>query len=129
MIGTRKTSSKYPSNMPDTIPAPEKPMTRFEAQRHFGLFAPHDIVMFGFIAVCSLVDAVLLLGHYVFKSEISYAHFFIVACAAIACGLAWLIVLAYRILVFILDLHASVALMPESAARIAAGYFEGRKPK
>lgn len=114
--------------MPDVIPAPVKPLTRFEAQRKLGLFAPHDLVMFGFIMLCLLGDFITLAGHVMFRTEIDYVKFFAVTCAAIVLGLAWLIVLAYRILVFILDLHAEVGLMPEAAARIAAGYFEGRKP-
>ena len=42
-------------------------------------------------------------------------------------AIAWLIVLVYRVLVFLLDMHADIVLLPEAASRIVLGYYEGRK--
>lgn len=114
--------------MPDTIPAPEAPLSRFEAQRKLGLFAAHDIVMFSFIVLCLAANLISLAGFALFRWDVNWMKMLLVFNLALVLGVAWLVVLVYRILVFILDLHAEVALMPEAAARIAAGYFEGRKP-
>ena len=48
------------------------------------------------------------------------------AIADIAITQLWIITLAYRILVFVMDLGADINLMPEAAARIAISYYEGR---
>jgi hypothetical protein len=113
--------------MPDTIPAPEKPMTRLQAQRKLGLFAPFDITIFVFVVLLTLASLVTFVGA-AFGVEVNYPKATLILCADILLCLAWLIVLVYRAMVFILDLHSDVALMPEAAGRIAAGYFEGRLP-
>jgi len=111
----------------DTIPAPEKPMTRLEAQRKLGLFAPFDITIFAFVVLLTLASLVTFIGA-AFDVEVNYPKATLILCADILLCLVWLIVLAYRAMVFILDLHSDVALMPEAAGRIAAGYFEGKVP-
>ena len=110
--------------MADTIPAPEKPMTRFEAQRKLGLFATNDYVMLGLVAL-----SLLLTANYAIFGSRNGVILILGVLTAIFFMLLWLVVLAYRVLVFILDLHSDIALMPEAAARIAAGYFEGRVPR
>ena len=103
-------------------------MSRFQAQRRLGLFAMHDAAMFAAI-VFGIV--VLILQGCLLQPDnllLFRAKLLLELGVVILCALAWLIVLAYRILVFILDLHGDVALMPEAAARIAASYIEGRKP-
>lgn len=97
-------------------------MSRFQAQRKLGLFAPHDMAMCAGI----LIGLILIVAQGLFVPEVDKLKLIVELSAVILFALAWLIVLAYRILVFILDLHAEVGLMPEAAARIAAGYFEGR---
>lgn len=109
---------------PSVIPAPEKPMSRFEAQRKLGLFAPHDVAMFAGI----VIGLVLIAAQAIFVSEVDKLKLILELGVVILFTQAWLVVLVYRALVFILDLHSEVSLMPEAAARIAAGYFEGRKP-
>jgi dolichyl-phosphate-mannose--protein O-mannosyl transferase len=106
-------------------PVPEgAPISRFQAQLNLGLFAAHDWVMFGLIAV-SLVCIPL----FAIWGELTTTKTIICLLCACFFSLAWLIVLVYRCLVFILDLHSDVALMPEAAARIAVGFFEGRSKK
>lgn len=98
-------------------------MTRFEAQRKLGLFAAHDYVMLAFILFTLFVTV-----SYIVFSKASLVALILAALVLILLLLAWLVVLAYRIMVFVLDLHAEIALLPQAAARIAAGYFEGRIP-
>lgn len=106
-----------------TIPAPEKQLTRFEAQKRLGLFATHDYAMLFLIAA-----TILTMVAYAVFGKPTLGYLLLGCCVVLFWMLLWLVVLVYRALVFILDLHADVALMPEAAARIAAGYFEGRVP-
>jgi hypothetical protein len=41
---------------------------------------------------------------------------------------AWLIILVYRCSLFVLQLHADIALMPDTAARMAVAYLSGKTP-
>lgn len=106
-------------------PVPEgTQFTRLQAQVNLGLFAAHDWVML-MLAVGS-AGCIALLGIF---GQLTILK--AIVCLLCSCFflLAWLIVLIYRCLVFILDLHSDVALMPEAAARIAVGYLEGRPKK
>lgn len=106
-------------------PVPEgTQLTRLQAQVHLGLFATHDWLMLFFVmASLGVIGLCAIFGQLTWMKAI--------ICLLSACffALAWLIVLAYRCLVFILDAHASIELLPEAAARIAVGYFEGRAAK
>lgn len=95
----------------------EKPMTRFEAQRKLGLFAPHDFVTLGII----LLSLVTLFFWWLF-GEPTWVQVLLVMGAVIMLLLAWIVLLCYRILVFQLDMQADINLMPETAARIVKGY-------
>lgn len=107
---------------PSTVLAPEKPLTRFQAQKKLGLFAPHDYVMLSLITWVW----VTLLFWWIFGKP-QPVHLIGLAIVNIFLTQLWIIVLVYRCLVFILDLHADVGLMPEAAARIVVGFWEGRK--
>ena len=107
----------------DEIPAPEKSITRFEAQRKLGLFAKWDMTML----ILILVAWVIIGFYWWFRPEPSFTSIIFGLLFSIALMLAWLIVLVYRVLVFLLDLHSDVILMPEAASRIVLGYWEGRK--
>lgn len=100
-------------------------MTRFQAQRALGLFAPHDYMML----VCVLLSLAGCAAYCVFNPEPNLVKVVLVGCAIIVFMLAWLIVLVYRAMVFILDLHSEVALMPEASARIAVGFLQGAPKK
>lgn len=99
-------------------------LTRFQAQLRLGLFAAHDWFMLFFVVVS--IGGIALLAIF---GLLTWAKAVILLLSACFFSLLWLIVLAYRCLVFILDMHADIQLLPEAAARIAAGYFEGRGPK
>jgi hypothetical protein len=106
-------------------PVPEgTPVTRLQAQVHLGLFAAHDWVMLGLVAL-----SLVLIGMFAAWGDLTIPKTIICLLSACFFLLAWLVVLGYRCLIFILDLHSDVALMPEAAARIAVGYFEGRPKK
>lgn len=98
-------------------------MTRFEAQRKLGLFAPHDYVS---AAVLFLSWLGWFICYSIAWEVMPWRMFIGWAVVNIILHLIWLTVIVYRGLVLVLDLHADVGLMPEAAARIAAGYFEGR---
>lgn len=97
--------------------------TRFEAQRNLGLFGAHDLVSVIFLFLSWIgwsVSLILFVDPMPWKVILGWAVVNLVVAQI------WIIILVYRGLVFVLDLHAEIALMPEAAARIAAGYFEGR---
>lgn len=98
-------------------------ITRFQAQRKLGLFAKLDMtvaVIIGFIWV--------MLGFYAwFRPDPNIMALIAALLGSIVLALIWLLVLVYRILVWILDLQADVNLLPEAASRIVLGYYEGRK--
>lgn len=100
----------------------DKPPTRFEAQVALGLFAAHDYAM-AILCVVSLV----VIGLYTFLAvEPNWFRVLACLCGVVIFQLAWLVVLVYRAMVFVLDLHAEIALMPEAAARIAVGFLQGK---
>lgn len=104
--------------------APGRPLTRFEAQRALGLFAPHDIVMLLLGCASWIVMAVLAC----FGPAIETTAYVIWALINVAFAQFWLLVLVYRVLVWILDLNAEIGLMPDAAARIAVGFLQGKQP-
>jgi len=110
------------AEQPPDVLGPGKQMTRFEAQRKLGLFAPHDVVMLGLI-----VAVWITMGFWALFGMPSPLHLLALACVNIFLTQCWIVVLVYRVLVFILDVQADINLMPEAAARIVLGYWEGRR--
>ncbi len=110
--------------MPDQVnpPVPDKPLSRFEAQRKLGLFAPHDDAMLVLILLCWVT-----MGFWALFGQPSVYGLIAAALFTLLLTQLWLIVLAYRILVFILDVQADINLMPEAAARIVVGFYQGNK--
>jgi hypothetical protein len=107
---------------PPNVIAPEKTLSRFEAQRKLGLFAPHDYVMLFLIAAVWIT-----MGFWKLFGAPESLHLMALAIVNLFLTQCWLIVLAYRCLVFILDVQADINLMPEAAARIVLGFWEGRR--
>jgi len=103
-------------------PPVAEPLTRFQAQRKLGLFAPHDFVMLVLI-ICAWVVA----GFWKLFGDPQPLNLVAVILASILLAQCWMIVLIYRVLVFVLDVQADINLMPEAAARIVVGFWEGRK--
>ncbi len=104
---------------------PMQPISRFEAQRSLGLFAKWDYTMFGLI----LFTWVSVLYYWLLRPEPSFSIILFGLLITLLLAVAWLIVLVYRVLVFILDVHADIMLLPEAASRIVLGYYEGRTKK
>ena len=100
----------------------EKPLTRFEAQRKLGLFAPLDYTVVGLIVFLWMV-----LGFWALFGKPEAVNLIALAIVNIVLLQAWIVVLIYRCLVFILDVQADINLLPEAAARIVIGFWEGRK--
>ena len=107
---------------PPAVYGPEAPLTRLQAQRKLGLFAAHDYVM---LALIVLVWTTL--GFWKLFGTPEAVHLIALAVVNIFLTQLWLIVLVYRCLVFILDVQADINLMPEAAARIVLGFWEGRQ--
>jgi hypothetical protein len=112
------------ANALPAVMAPEKPLTRGQAQRQLGLFAPHDYCMLGLI-----IGLWVTLGFWRLFGAPTALELLALAVVNVVLAQLWLIALAYRCLVFILDLHADISLMPEAAARIVLGFREGRAPR
>jgi len=111
------------STAPQAQDKPIEQITRFQAQRHFGLIAKWDYTMLGL-----MVFVWVSISYYWFlRPEPNFSVIFFGLLVTILLAFAWLIVLAYRILVFLLDMHADIILLPEAASRIVLGYYEGRK--
>jgi hypothetical protein len=104
-----------------TIPAPETPLTRFQAQRKLGLFAGLD-----YTVMAVLFFSWLTLGFWKLFGHPELLQLIVFAIVNVVLMQLWIIVLCYRVLVFILDLGADINLMPQAAARIVVGYWEGR---
>lgn len=112
------------AEQPQPIIAPEKPMTRFQAQRKLGLFAPLD-----YTVLFLILAAWVTLGFWALFGAPTPLHLIAFGLVNIFLTQAWIIVLAYRCLVFILDVQGDINLMPEAAARIVVGFWEGRGTK
>jgi len=110
--------------MAKELPQQPEKMSRFEAQRKLGLFAPLDYTAAALIVFCWMT-----LGFWALFGNPGVLHFIAGLLVTLAVLLVWLVILAYRVMVFILDLHADVSLMPEAAARIVVGYQHGNMPK
>ena len=108
--------------MPEVTQGVEKPLTRFEAQRKLGLFAAIDYTILGVIAF-----AWITLGFWKLFGDPTAVQLLAMAVLNVFLTQIWAIILGYRALVFILDMHSEVALMPDAAARIVVGFWEGRK--
>ena len=106
----------------ENTPKKEEKISRFEAQLNFGLFARWDYTM-----IALLVATWVVIGFYwAFRPEPSITSIIIGFLFSILAALLWLIVLVYRVLVWILDIRADINLLPEAAARIVIGFQEGR---
>jgi hypothetical protein len=110
------------ADQPPNVIGPEKQMSRFQAQRKLGLFAPHDMVMLALI-----ISVWITLGFWRLFGDPEPIKLIALAIVNIFLTQCWLIVLVYRALVFILDVQADINLMPEAAARIVLGFWEGRR--
>jgi hypothetical protein len=108
---------------PADLPKEGEVISRFAAQRRLGLFAKLDWTVFGFLVLSWTVTGF----YWGFRPEPNFTAVLAVLLASILASILWLIVLVYRVLVWILDIQADINLMPESAARIVLGYYEGRK--
>ena len=110
------------AEQPPNVIAPEVPLTRFQAQRKLGLFAPHDFLM-----LILITSVWITLGFWALFGMPSPLHLLALAILNIFLTQCWLIVLVYRCLVFVLDVQGDINLMPEAAARIVVGFWEGRR--
>ena len=109
------------AEQPPNVLAPEKALTRFQAQRKLGLFAPLDYTI-GALMACAWIT----LGFWRLFGTPEPIHLIAVALVNIFLIQCWIVVLVYRCLVFVLDVQADINLLPEAAARIVVGFWEGR---
>lgn len=110
------------AEQPPNVIAPQVPLTRFQAQRKLGLFAPLD---FTILAVVVMVWVTL--GFWKLFGDPEAVNVVAMVLVNIFLMQCWIVVLAYRCMVFVLDAHADISLLPESAARIVVGFWEGRR--
>ena len=112
------------AEQPPNVLAPEKALSRFQAQRKLGLFAPLDYTILAII-----VGAWVTMGFWRLFGAPEPLHLIALVLVNIFLTQIWLIVLVYRCLVFVLDVQADINLLPEAAARIVVGFWEGRRAK
>ena len=96
-------------------------LSRFQAQVRLGLFAAHDWLMLWLV-----IMSVFAIGVLAVFGQLTWLKAEVLLLCDCFFLLVWLIVLAYRILIFILDAQADINLLPEAAARIAVGFLQGR---
>jgi hypothetical protein len=109
-------------NQPQQVVAPDAPMTRFQAQRALGLFARFDYTIWGVLALLWVT-----LGFWKLFGSPTALNLIAMAIVNITIMQVYIIVLVFRAIVFILDTNADINLMPEAAARIVVGFWEGRR--
>lgn len=109
------------AEQPPNVVAPEKPLTRFQAQRRLGLFAPLD-----YTVIAIILAAWITMGFWKLFGTPDTSSLILCILVNIFLTQCWLIVLVYRCLVFMLDVQADINLMPEAAARIVVGFWQGR---
>lgn len=112
------------AEQPPNVLAPEKTLTRFQAQRKLGLFAPMDYTIVAF-----MIGSWITLGFWKLFGTPELLQLIAVALVNIVLMQCWIVVLVYRCLVFVLDVQADINLLPEAAARIVVGFWEGRRTK
>lgn len=112
------------AQQPPNVLAPEAALTRFQAQRKLGLFAPLDYTVFALVLV-----GWITLGFWALFGNPQPMQLIAAALVNIFLLQCWIIVLVYRCLVFVLDVQADINLLPEAAARIVVGFWEGRGTK
>jgi hypothetical protein len=112
--------------MPSPEPADKKPLpeigglipTKWEALKARGWWLPYDWA----IVVLLVTTLVTLLFWRIFGSPTAL-NLIAVVLVDIFIAQLWLISLVFRCSCFVLETQADINLMPEAAARIAAGYF------
>lgn len=109
-------------NQPQQVVAPEKQPTRWEAQRHFGLVAGLDFTVWGVLALLWVT-----LGFWKLFGDPTAINLIAMAIVNLFLMQVYIIVLIFRTLVLILDTNADINLLPEAAARIVIGFWEGRR--
>jgi hypothetical protein len=122
--------------MADAIPTPqdqkpaearstvvvEQPMSQWRALKEAGWWAGYDSTMLTLIGLLWLTALYWkIFGHPTASSII------ILLLVNISVMLAWLIWAVFRCALFVLRLHAEMAMMPENSARIAAAFLSGKK--
>ena len=108
-------------NTATQVIGPETTLTRFQAQRKLGLFAALDYTIFAFILMVWVT-----LGFWKLFGDPTAVQLIALAVVNLFFMMVWVVVLGYRCLVFILDAQADINLLPDAAARIVVGYWEGR---
>lgn len=94
------------------------PITHLQALKARGWIQPYDYVLIGII-VATLVT---LFFWRIFGTP-TVLNFIAVVLVDIFVAQIWMISLIFRCSCFVLETQADINLMPESAARIVAGYF------
>lgn len=110
------------ADTPPPVLGPGPQLTRWQAQKQLGLVATYDY------HVWTLIGALwVTLGFWKLFGTPTALHLLAFAIVNVALTQMYLVVLAFRILVMLLDVGASINLMPEAAARIVLGFWEGRR--
>lgn len=109
-------------SQPQQVVAPEAQITRFQAQRALGLIAGLDYTVWGILALLWVT-----LGFWKLFGSPTALNLIAMALVNIALMQVYLTVLIFRAIVFILDTNADINLLPEAAARIVVGFWEGRR--
>ena len=103
-------------------------MTQWQALKEAGWWTPYDWIMAGILLALWIVTGFWLLFHPASPEGASRMTVLLaVFLASISLKLVWLISLIFRCSWFVLKMHADIAMLPTTSARIAVAYLSGKK--
>jgi hypothetical protein len=94
------------------------PITKWEALKARGWVQPYDYWM-----ITIILGTIVTMFFWAIFGQPTAINLIAVVLVDIFISQLWLISLVYRCSCFVLETQADINLMPESAARIVAGYF------
>lgn len=100
----------------------QAPISQWQALKQAGWWAGFDWTMLGLIGVIWLTVL-----YWTILGQPTAMVIVIALLISIVIMLVWLLWAIFRCALFVLRLHADVAMMPESAARLAAAYLAGKQ--
>jgi len=109
--------------IPEAVITPPQPTSRWQALRQIGWWKGIDTVLL------SLLLAHIITGFFFLVfGKLSFNVAVIGFLQAMLVCLVWTVILAYRCMDFVIQLRASIEMLPYDAGRIAVGFLQGGKP-
>ena len=115
-------STIAPQVQAQAIVAPE-PTNKYDAYRKIGLIKGIDFALLGVVVAHALVAAFAFIF-----GKMTLTFGVVLAIQAFAIMMLWMVLLVFRVGVFVVELRANIELLPFDSARIAVGFLQGGTP-